>query len=140
MTRVGKFVLVYRHTSSQFEPTVLKHRNNIFEPYRSVARESKYTRIERRANYRNEARVVASERTLGATAHEGGGLVSKAIIELAVLDVGRPALAAVFARAAAQRVLEELVPDVGHAGQAPVRTVAHTRPELPIPPRVRVRS
>ena len=57
----AKFVLVYRHTSSQFEP------------YRSVARESKYTRIERRANYRNEARVVASERTLGATAHEGGG-------------------------------------------------------------------
>ena len=72
MLSVPKFVLVYRHTSSQFEPTVLAP-NNIFEPYRSVARESKYTRIERRANYSNEARVVASELTLGATAYEGGG-------------------------------------------------------------------
>ena len=83
--------------------------------------------------------VVASELTLGATADEGG-VVSKAIIELAVLDVGRPALAPVFARAAAQRVLEELVPDVGHAGQAPVRTVADTGSELAVAPRVRVRS
>ena len=59
---------------------------------------------------------------------------------LAVLDVGRPALAAVRARAAAQRVLEELVPDVGHAGQAPVAAIAHARPQLAVTPGVRVRS
>ena len=90
----------------------------------------------------SEASELSEEIMLGAVdyGHKEMKNVIKAIIELAVLNVCRPALAAVFARAAAQRVLEELVPDVGHAGQAPVRAVSDAGPQLAIPPRVRVRS
>ena len=128
---------MYRHTSS-----VRIERNNIFEPYQGRARIEVHSNRATRELPQRSASRRASELTLGAAAYEGGGglALSKAIIELAVLDVGRPALAAVRARAAAQRVLEELVPDVGHAGQAPMAAVAHARPQLPVPTRVRVRS